>query len=390
MSSASSYGFGQIAKSAGARWREPAFGLVAAALVLSACTIVAPGGQDGGTRIIVIKPDAAPPPPPPLHASVLYVVNLQRSSANLANSYSTIMLGLGSYLQSLGLQIDNFGVIATYPDEFGARLLLGRTQPSDPGAAALLGLLSAAGDAGASDYAALLPLIASSLGNISDVDLPVALKLLAASGRFDGDGATSEAKNVVEFGSDIGSAPLPVNLGGLDRSALFDRPRDLFLVVYLQPLGRTCALGGASCQVSGRAPNDIFTEVGGDGSLTWLKFPVGALRPEQVVQVAIATSENEPLDAFRKRCAAVPGFPKNLFDVIAPSDNAYFTPLMTALNSAHRGTGSIGDLCNLMGNKPDDAIRALGNSVAAVAGTITPAGGSSSGNTSGPGLLLQN
>jgi hypothetical protein len=368
----------------GARWRAPAVGLVAAALALSACTIVAPGNPDGGVKIVPvpIRPDALPPPKP-LDASVLYVVNLERSSANLADQYAAIMIGLGSYLQSIGLQIDNFGVIATYPDVFGARLLLGRTQPTDPGAAALLGLLAAAGDAGATDYAALLPLIASSLGNISDVDLPSALKLLASSGRFDGDSQSSEAKNVIEFGNGIGAAPLPVDLGGLDRSALFDRPRDLFIVVYLQPLGRRCALGGPNCLVDGRAPNDVFTDVAADGSLTWLKYPVGTLRPEQVVQVAIATTEGEPIDTFRKRCAAIPGFPKNLFDVIAPSDNSYFTPLMQDLNSAHRGTGAIGDFCSLIGAKPDDAIHALGNSVAAVAGSITPAG-SSSGNMGAP------
>jgi hypothetical protein len=375
-----------MTKGAGTLRRGPVGALVAAALALSACTIVAPGNPDGGTKIVPvpIRPDALPPPKP-LEASVLYVVNLERSSANLANQYAAIIVGLGSYLQSIGLQIDNFGAIATYPDAFGPRLLFGRMQPTDPGPSlTLLAALAAAADGGSTDYAALLPLIASSLGNIGDADLPIALKLLAASGRFDGDGETSEAKNVIGFGNGIGAAPLPVELGGLDRSALFDRPRDLFIVVYLQPLGRRCALGGANCLVDGRAPNDVFTEIGADGGLAWLKYPVGSLRPEQVVQVAIATSEGEPIDTFRKRCEAVPGFPKNLFDVIAPSDNAYFTPLMKALNAAHRGTGAIGDLCSLIGSKSDEAIRALGNSVAAVAGSITPASAGSSGNTGAP------
>lgn len=357
---------------------------LAAALNLSACTIVAPGGQDGGIKPIPFpsaRPDALPPPKP-LEASILYVVNLERSSANLASQYAAVMVGLGGYLQSIGLQIDNFGVIATYADTFGPRLLLGRRQSTDPGSSlALLAAVAGAADGGSADYAALLPLIASSLGNIGDADLPVALKLLAASGRFDGDGVTSEAANVIGFGSGIGAAALPPELGGLDRSALFDQPRDLFIVVYLQPLPRRCALGGSDCLVGGRSPVDIFTEVGSDGGLAWLKYPVGSLRPEQVVHVSIATSEGESIEAFRKRCAAVPGFPQNLFDVIAPSDNAYFTPLMNALDSAHRGTGAVGDLCNLIGAKPDDAIKALGNSVAAVAGTTVTSTG-----TTGTGL----
>ena len=350
--------------------KTPAIAFLAS-LALGACTIVAPGGQDGGTRTIIIRarPDGLPPPKP-LTASVLYVVNLQRSSANLADKYAGMMLGLGGYLQSIGLQIDNFGVIATYADAFGPRLLLGRTQATNPGSSvALLAALAAAADAGVTDYAALLPLIAGQLGNISDDQLALALKLQASSGRFDGDGETSEAKNVVGFGQGIGNAALPTELGGIDRSALFDHPRDLFIVVYLQPLGRRCALPGPGCLVDGRSPTDIFTAVGPDGGLTWLQFPYGSLRPEQVVQVSIATSEGESLSDFQTRCGAVPGFPKNLFDVIGPSANPYFGPLMTALNNAHHGTGASGDFCTLIGGKAGEAIKKLGDSVAAVAGS---------------------
>jgi len=76
----------------------------------------------------------------------------------------------------------------------------------------------------------------------------------------------------------------------------------------------------------------------------------------------------QDLTSFRKRCADVPGFPLTLFDVMAPSPNAYFTPLTTALNAAHRGTGSIGDFCELIGEKPEAAMMKLGNSVAGVLG----------------------
>jgi hypothetical protein len=346
--------------------------LVAAAGGTVGCTIVAPGGgNDGGTRIVVIRPDALPPPKS-LEASVLYVANLQRSSANLATQYASIMLGLDGYLESLGLQVDNMGLISTYADQFGPRLLLGKSHQS-PGSVppiSLLGLLAAAPiDAGAQDYQQLLPYINGALGNIGDGDLPVALKLLAASGSFDGDGQTSEAKNLIDFGRGIDANALPPALGGIDRGALFDRPHDLFIVVYLQPVARRCALGSVPCQVDGRAPEDILLETGADGGAAWLNFAGGTIRPEQVVHVSVATSEGENVTAFRARCGAVPGFPRNLFDVIEPSPNPYFTPLMAALNAAHRGTGHAGDLCELMSSSPDDAIRSLGNGVAAVAGS---------------------
>ena len=39
---------------------------------------------------------------------------------------------------------------------------------------------------------------------------------------------------------------------------------------------------------------------------------------------------------------------------------------MSSLNNAHRGTGQTGDFCELVGN--GDAIRALGQSIASLAG----------------------
>jgi len=347
---------------------------LALALIVAStgCTIVTPASPDGGnkTKIIEIpvRPDALPPPKP-LEASVLYVANLQRSSANLAGQYAGIMTGFSAYLQSVGLSIVNMGLISTYGDQFGPRLLLGQSQASQstPSSLALLGLLATEADAGVTDYQSLLPLIAGTLGNIDDADLQPALQLLASSGSFDGDGETSEAENLIGFGAGIDAAALPPSLGGIDRSALFDRPRDLFIVVYLQPLPRRCALPSAACNVNGQSPTDIFLATGADGGATWLSFASGSIAPGQVVQVSIATSEGESEAAFQTRCAAVPGFPRNDFDVIGPSPNAYFTPLMAALNAAHAGTGHSGDFCDLIGSSPDAAIKALGDGVAAVA-----------------------
>ncbi len=104
-----------------------------------------------------------------------------------------------------------------------------------------------------------------------------------------------------------------------------------------------------------------------DRGATWLKFAGNSILPAQVVQVAIATSEGESESDFEARCSKVPGFPLNLFDVIGPSPNAYFTPLMAALNAAYPGTGQNGDLCALIGQPPDAAIAAVGSGVAALA-----------------------
>ena len=343
-------------------------GLAAVALA-AGCTVVAPGNPDAGKNTIIpipLRPDALPPPKP-LEASVLVVANLERSSANLAERYAKVMLGLGAYLESVGLKLVNMGLIATYPDHYGPRLLLGRRAGQTPNPTLAL-LLEQARISNIQDYDRLLPLIVGALGNISDEDLPIALKLLASSGNFDGDGETSEAKNVIGFGRGINAESLSPALGGIDRSALFDEPRDLFIVLYLQPLPRRCAMDSTACLVDGRRPSDIFVEKGANDTATWLKFAGPGINVGQVLHVAVATSEGENLDAFRTRCGEVPGFPRTLFDVMAPSSNSYFGPLSAELNAVNRGTGNMGDFCELIGERPEAAIMKLGTSVAGVLG----------------------
>ncbi len=340
------------------------------------CTIITPASPDGGmTKKIYIpvpfpvRPDALPQPPP-LTASILFVANLARTSVNLSNQYAGIMTGFMNYLGSRGLSIANMGLISTYGDEFGPRLLLGRQGSSSsqslPPALALLGLLGA--DAGLSNYQSLLPIIAPTLANIDDADLPLALQILAGSGNFDGDGQSCEAKNLIGFGQGLDSAALPAGQGGIDRSAFFDSPRDLFIVVYLQPVARRCALPSDACNVNGRSPTDIFLDTDASGGVTWLSFSSGtSISPSQVVQVAIATAEGQSQTDFEAKCKAVTGFPLNVLDDIGPSPNLYFTPLMAALNAANPGTGQSADFCQLIGSMPAAAIQQLGSSVATLA-----------------------
>jgi hypothetical protein len=351
--------------------------VLASASAAASCTIITPPSPDGGmTKKIYVpvpfplRPDALPQPPP-LTASVLFVANLARSSVNLSNQYAGIMTGFMSYLGSRGLSIANMGLISTYGDQFGPRLLLGRSSASNqspPSSLALLALLAEQADAGNTDYLTLLKTIAPTLANIDDADLPVALQLLAGSGNFDGDGQSCEAQNLIGFGQGLNSAALPPQYGGIDRSAFFDSPRDLFIVVYLQPVARRCALPSDACNVNGRSPTDIFLDTDGYGGVTWLSFSSGtSISPSQVVQVAIATGEGQSQTDFETKCKAVTGFPLNVLDELGPSPNLYFTPLMAALNAAHPGTGQTADFCQLIGSMPASAIQKLGSSVATLA-----------------------
>jgi hypothetical protein len=116
---------------------------------------------------------------------------------------------------------------------------------------------------------------------------------------------------------------------------------------------------------------------------------------DQVVHVAISTTEGESPADFRARCKAINGFPPDLFDVMEPSPALYFDPLLPALNAAHAGTGQGADLCELLGelslNDPTQrkAMNLLIGSVAAMAGpapdtTTTTTTGTMTGTDTGP------
>ena len=125
----------------------------------------------------------------------------------------------------------------------------------------------------------MLTTLAPTLGNIDDSDLQPALQLLAGSGNFDGNNQNCEAQNLIDFGHALNIQGLPPQYGGIDRSAFFDSPRDLFIVVYLQPLARRCALPSDDCKVNGRSPTDIFLDKDDYGGVTWLSFTNGTHLP---------------------------------------------------------------------------------------------------------------
>jgi len=385
-------------------------------LLGAGCTIVVPPPPEKTKTVVVEVPGKVPPPPVPLEAHALFVMNLHQSSANLAQYYVTIADALLAGLGQRGINVVRWAVVPTYPGADGMKLLFGAQAPTTlqpiPGldGGSIFGGGANGGATGGTNIDAsamglpkdLPPVPAPQEDNVAPTippDLPAiptlpngtdivtTLQQLAATGKYDGIGTTNEAEGVVRTGTHLVEARLPPELGGLDGAAFFDRPRSLFMVIYLQPLARKCGMSSADCQVDGRSPADIFTETSSDGTAAWLHFATGGIPISQVVHVAIDTREGESPDAFRQRCTHVNGFPANLLDVMEPSQALYFDPLVSALNTARKGTGQAGDLCNLFGeillNEPSQrtSLNGLINSIATMAGpapdTTSPDPGSS-------------
>jgi hypothetical protein len=417
-------------------------GALSLVLAVAGCTIVVPPPDDmkPPKTIIIMKGGNSPPPLQPLEAHALFVMNLHQSSANLAPYYVTVADALLAGLATRGINVIRWAVVPTYPGTDGMKLLFGAQTPPTfqpiPGLdGGLIGTSNGiggatgtrtggAGSTGAIDAGTIypplpLPAPADTTPTVPPIvippDLPAIptlpngndivseLQKLAATGNYDGMNTTSEAAGVVSVGSHLVAAQLPPDLGGLDGAAFFDRPRSLFLVIYLQPLSRKCSLGTSDCLVDGRSPDAIFNETNPDGTATWLHFANGGMPIDQVVHVALSTTEGESPTAFRTRCAAINGFPPDLFDVMEPSSTSYFDPLLKSLNAAHPGTGQGADLCELLGEltlgdpTKRKAMNLLVNSVASMAGpapdttttttttTMTGFGGSSGGGSSGVG-----
>lgn len=367
-------------------------------LVASACTIVVPPPPDKPKTVVITVPGKEPPKPKPVEAHALFVMNLHQSSANLAQYYVTIADALIAGLAARGINVSRWAVIPTYPGADGMKLLFGAQTPTDPPTLPPIPGFGGAGGGGSAmdgvggnipippipapafDTTAPItpPVLPPDLPAIptlpNGTDIVTALQKLAASGKYDGIGTTNEAEGVIRTGEHLVEARLPPDLGGLDGAAFFDRPRSLFMVIYLQPLERKCGMSSASCAVDGRSPAEVFTATNPDGTAAWLHFATGGIPLGQVVHVAIDTKEGEPADVFRKRCTAINGFPPNLLDVMEPSQALYFDPLTAALNAAHSGTGQTGDLCSMLGelglSDPTQrkSVNRLVNSIASMAG----------------------
>jgi hypothetical protein len=297
---------------------------IAAAAATMACTRIIHSGGAGGAG----GAGGSGPPPPVAHVQMLWTINLPRSAANLSSFYAELHDGFVAALADVGVAVDQDGVAAQYGQP---GLVWGESERVHP-----------------------------------NRDLASVLRDAAGSGAFEPPSApVPEQENLAVLGARLPSLTIPPPLTGGDSIPLYGR-RDGMVVATVQATRRLCGIGDGACALGGRPPADYFAATAPDGSAAWLAAAGGGagLPAGRIFFVDFVTSEGESPDAFRARCAAVPGFSRTLLDVMAPSPSIYYYQLVTELG----GRGAVAvrvDLCEALG---DDAGNLAKNAAHAIAG----------------------
>lgn len=271
-----------------------------------ACTIIRHvGPEDGG---------AGPgPSAPPRVFDVLFIVDLDPSTANLASSYHTLIELWSAAIEMAGIDIRQ-AAIAPLHRRIGGEVPL--LPLEDSGAFATLEQYTSGERA----------------------------PLLTDPGLGDFDNLLWLGERLDHIGSYEG--------GALGR-AYFEPPADGFVVILVAPLAARCAGG---CEAEADAAAEHLTRTDDAGQLTWLDLPSDeGLRPSQVHLVLISTPEvGSDFSAMADTCRRYPNFPLDVLDFLEPT-----APLFsqTASRVAARGARAHRhDLCGLLSSNGPNAI----------------------------------
>ncbi|HJZ88485.1 MAG TPA: hypothetical protein VKN99_25105 [Polyangia bacterium] len=250
------------------------------------------------------------------HIQVLWQFNLPRTAVNLAGDYAELHHELVDQLVTAHVQVAQDGVAALYGP---VGLIWGQSGRVHP-----------------------------------NVDLLPTLLAAADSGQFTGPapGSAAEQANLAQLGTLLPTLTVPPQIVDGQSVPLYGPALDAFLVVTVHSTRRLCGLLDDACRIAGQAPVDYFAATRPDGSASWLAVagrgpgvPIGKL-----IFLDIITSENESPDAFRTRCAAVPGFSRTLLDDLEPSPVVYYTDFQSQIGGRGPVATAPLDLCDAFGD----------------------------------------
>jgi hypothetical protein len=265
------------------------------------------GVKDGGST----EPTPTPFPGSGLNGysgtGVLWLVRIDRGTANLAASYATLIQGMTAQLAAEGFDVRVTGVASLYE----SRLYWSK----------------AGKDLSTSELRTLLENAATSVGTAPGVCSTAAL---------------------ADVGGRLTSVPvMPPYASGPSSTMPFKSPLGALLVVMLDHGARPSGYGASDCGTGTTDPAGWF---GGSRSPTiWLnRATTGAwnLPRSQTRFLFVSTSESETYEQMRARCAAMSSFPRTGLDAISPSARSFYAPFTIGLESYQDGLGTQEDLCN--------------------------------------------
>jgi hypothetical protein len=276
----------------------------------SGCTIiryVEGNNDDNGT----------PQPLPPKEVDVLLMVELDRTTVQLAADYQNILTNLQAGLAKGGVTIRKLAVAPMYRRAGGAvPLIYGEGAPSS---------------------------------EFSTFEEAIGFYARDGGQKYLRDRTDSEGENLAALGMTLNSASIyhPTS-ASTDNSPYFTTATDGFLVVQMTSKARACGYNDAACKLDGKPAATYFTQESGS-SVAWLELTDSTgLDRSKVFFLNVATAEGIDEETFVKRCEKKAGFNANNLDSMEPSANVYYEDFSAGL-SDEGGWGEYMDMCDAMG-----------------------------------------
>ncbi|WP_375771497.1 hypothetical protein NR798_11510 [Archangium gephyra] len=237
---------------------------------------------------------------------VLWLVRIDRGTANLADAYAALIRGMTAQLAAEGFDVRTTGVASLHE----SRLYWSK----------------------------------------SGKELPLAeLRTLLENAAASTSGTAPSTCSTAAL-ADMGSRLSSVSVASLDPStpwgyAPYEMPLGALLVVVLDHGARPVAYGASTCGTGGMTPADWFG--GSHRPTTWLNRGGSGwnVSRAQTRFLFVGTSETESYSQLRDRCAAMSGFPRTGLDAISPSSIAFYSSFSSGLSAHQSGLGTWQDLC---------------------------------------------
>lgn len=293
--------------------------------LLSGCTIIRYVDREPE------EPDEVDPPPPKV-VDMLIMVELDRTTVQLADDYQTILSSLQAGLIKSGVSVRRMAVAPMYRRTGGA-----------------VPLIYGEGAEGSefSSFAEAIGFFALDGGDL-----------------YLRDQADSEGENLATLGINLDTAAIynPTR-ATTDATPYFTVPADGFIVLQLTARERSCAYGDTACQINSSPAAAYFTEESG-GTASWLALGEGkGLSKSKIFFINIATAEGLSEDDFVKNCESRVGFNSTNLDSMEPSARVYYEPFSDAMSSAG-GWAEHMDMCEAMSTAAIPKLGSLSGQIA--------------------------